>query len=160
GWRRVAAVVATAVVLVIPWTIRNDAVDGAEVVPISIQDAAAYGTFNADAAHDGKWPYKWRPRPADTRALFAGPPLTGAEVRGALRAKATAYIKAHPASVPKAFFWNGISRLYDIRRPARAIDSGPPEGRAKGLAAAGFVAYWLMVLFALVGLFRLPRRQS
>ena len=60
-------------VLIVPWTIRNHAVDGAEVVPISIQDAAGYGTFNADAASDRKWPYKWRPRPRSTAAIFSGP---------------------------------------------------------------------------------------
>ena len=98
------------------------------------------------------------PPPALDRRDLQRSALTDAQLRGQLRSATTDYVGDHPASVPKAFFWNGISRLWDLRRPARVIDSGPPEGRTKALATAGLVAYWLMLPFALVGLIRLRRR--
>ena len=66
GWRRgiplTLLAAALAVLVVAPWTIRN-AVVLHGFVPVSLQDAALYGTFNAQAAHDPVFPYAWRKEP-------------------------------------------------------------------------------------------------
>jgi hypothetical protein len=43
--------------------------------------------------------------------------------------------------VPKAFFWNGITRFWDIRRPARALNEVRFEGRSRVLTWVGLVMY-------------------
>ena len=123
-----------------PWTIRNlSAADG--FVPISIQDAAAYGTFNSTAANDPDNPYQWRPNRADAGDLqrarvqrLRGPP--------ALVGDAVDYAKAHPDSIPKAFFWNGLSRFGTCAGPRR-IDEIAPNGQSRGVAITGLVLYWV-----------------
>ena len=65
GWRRGhrldgARRVAVAALTVLPWTIRNYVVSDGALIPISVQDGAAYGTFNDEAANDPACPYAWR----------------------------------------------------------------------------------------------------
>src|SRR5205085_2085753 len=54
--------VGIAILVIAPWTIRN-AIVMHGFIPISMQDAAAYGTFNAQSAHDPTFPYAWRDDP-------------------------------------------------------------------------------------------------
>lgn len=164
GWRRgvglTAVAVFVAVLVVVPWTVRNAVVlDG--FVPISIQDAAAYGTFNEEAANDPIYPYAWRPTPAGViEQLEAEAPASEIEFRSLLQDRARDYIREHPASVPKAFFWNGLSRLWDIRRPARALIETDFDGRSKGVTAVGLGIYYLLLPLALIGLWRVRRRPG
>ena len=55
--------------------------------------------------------------------------LTDAEVHSKLINLGLDYIKDHPASLLEAFYWNGLSRLWDIRRPSNALAEVPFEGR-------------------------------
>jgi 4-amino-4-deoxy-L-arabinose transferase-like glycosyltransferase len=153
------AVAALATVLVIaPWTIRNAIViDG--FVPLSVQDAAISGTFNDTAANDPVYPYAWRPIPERDRDIAANP-RPEIELYHELRRRAREYISEHPESVPKAFFWNGLSRLWDIRRPERVLDDVPFEGRTRSVALAGLVVYWPLLLLAVAGLWRNRRRKE
>ncbi len=62
GWWRgvglTALGLAVAVLVVAPWTVRN-AIVMHGFVPISMQDAAIYGTFNAESASNPRYPYAW-----------------------------------------------------------------------------------------------------
>jgi 4-amino-4-deoxy-L-arabinose transferase-like glycosyltransferase len=163
GWKRgigltVAAVIA-AVLVVAPWTIRNAVVTDGGFVPLSVQDAAAYGTFNDESANDPIYPYAWRPYLKDQPAVFSGKPVNDAVFRSKLQSVANDYIKDHPESVPKAFFWNGLSRLWDVRRPGRAVDEVPFEGRDKAVTIAGLSMYYVLLPLALFGLWRMRRRR-
>lgn len=164
GWRRALAPVAIAVIGVAltlaPWTIRNAVVlDG--FLPISIQDAAAYGTFNDDAANDPLYPYAWRVYPQGVaEELAADPPTSELEFRSRLQQRARSYVLDHPESVPQAFFWNGISRLWDLRRPARALDEPAFDGRSAVVTAAGLGLYYVLLPLALLALWRLRRRRT
>jgi len=157
--RNFAIAVLAAVLLILPWTIRNlSAADG--FVPISIQDAAVYGTFNDTAANDPVHPYQWRPYIDPMPEVLEGPPVSDYVVRRELIGFAGDYISEHPESVPKAFFWNGLSRFWDIRRPQRAIDEIHPNGQSKGVAIPGLVLYWIALALALWGLWMFRGRRA
>jgi 4-amino-4-deoxy-L-arabinose transferase-like glycosyltransferase len=163
GWKRgigmTALAGAIAVLVIAPWTIRNYVVAD-DFIPISLQDIAAYGTFNDEAASDPVHPWAWRPILNEPPAVLAGPPVDDATLRDGLQEYAFDYIREHPTSVAKAFFWNGLVRTWDVRRPARSIDEAPFEGRSRTLAAIGLGMYWVMLGLTLVGLWRIRRRTS
>ncbi|MDQ3571651.1 MAG: glycosyltransferase family 39 protein [Actinomycetota bacterium] len=164
GWRRglglTAVAVAAAVLVVVPWTIRNYVVTDGGFIPISVQDAAAYGTFNEESASDPEDPYAWRARLQDMPAVLEGPPVDDATLRSEAMAVAVDYIKDHPDSVPKAIFWNGIIRLWDLRSPSKALDEAPFQGRVEGVTAVGLGMYYLVGALALLTLWRLRRRRD
>ena len=159
GTARIAVALGVMVLCVAPWTIRNHEVSG-RFIPISLQDMSAYGTFNSEAANDPVRPYAWRvsPRPLHHFLTVVAPHLRDAELRSRLQRFATDYIRAHPASVPEAFFWNGLVRTWDIRRPARILDEVRFEGRKRAVAIVGLAMYWALLALALYELFELRRR--
>ena len=163
GLRRTAfaGVIAVAVagVVIAPWMIRNADVTGTPM--LSVQDIALAGTFNPTSANDPVYPYAWRPLVARDVDLYdPDHPLSEADLRSELTSRAFAYIRDHPASVPKAFFWNGLSRLWDVRRPGRALAEVPFEGRVRGVAIAGLVSYYVLALLAVGGLWRIRRDRA
>jgi 4-amino-4-deoxy-L-arabinose transferase-like glycosyltransferase len=159
AFRGLAIAIVAALLLILPWTIRNlSAADG--FVPISIQDAAVYGTFNDEAANDPVRPYQWRPYLDPMPEVLEGPPVSDYIVRRELIGDAWDYISEHPDSVPKAFFWNGLSRFWDIRRPQHAIDEIHPNGQSKGAAIPGLVLYWIALALALWGLWMFRARRA
>lgn len=164
GWRRglglTALCAGMAALVVLPWTIRNTVVNDGDVIPISVQDAAAYGTFNEDAANDPVYPYAWRPLISEMPAVFEGPPVSDAAVRSGAQEAAFDYIGEHPFSLVEAFYWNGLSRLWDVRRPARAIDEVAFEGRSEAVTAAGLAMYYVALPLALFGLWRHRHRRE
>ena len=144
--------VALAALVISPWTIRNAVVADA-FVPISVQDAAIYGTFNEHSAADPKLPWAWRAiTPFTLRMLEERPRPGEVELRRRLYDRALDYIGEHPDSVPKAFFWNGITRLWDVRRPSYVLEETKFDGRSRKLATAGLAMYWILLPLALVGL--------
>jgi 4-amino-4-deoxy-L-arabinose transferase-like glycosyltransferase len=150
----------TAVLVVAPWTIRN-AVVLHGFLPVAVDDAALYGTFNAQAAHDPVWPYAWRPDPPSVQRIFdPHHPLGDIELHTQLMDSATAYIATHPESVPEAFFWNGLSRLWDIRHRARSLAEVPFEGRSRLVTNIGLDIYDVLLPLALIGLWRARRRRA
>jgi len=164
GWRRglgmTALALACAALVVAPWTIRN-AVELDGFVPISIQDAAAYGTFNEEAANDPEFPYAWRALPVGLSAELERNPINSeVELRSRLQDRAREYVVDHPTSIPKAFFWNGLSRFWDVRRPARALSETDFDGRSRAVTTVGLGAYYLLLPLALLGLWRLRHRRT
>jgi 4-amino-4-deoxy-L-arabinose transferase-like glycosyltransferase len=151
--------VATAALLIAPWTIRNY-IEFDAFLPLSVQDGAIAGTFNAESANDPKWPYAWRPLPRSLRDIFADEnAVDDAELARRLRSRGLEYIEDHPSSIIEAFYWNGLSRFWDVRRPARAVDEVPFEGRSKRVTQVGLVMYYVLLPLALFGLWRLRRRR-
>jgi 4-amino-4-deoxy-L-arabinose transferase-like glycosyltransferase len=164
GWRRggllTALAVAVAALTVLPWTIRNYAVTDGALIPVSVQDGAAYGTFNDESANDPTYPYAWRFALRDPPAVLEGSPVDDGELRSELQQAAWDYIGEHPLSVLEAFYWNGLTRFWDVRRPAHAVAEAEPEGRSETLAAVGIALYYLLLVGALAGLWRLRRRRT
>ena len=164
GWGRglglAALCAAAAALVVLPWTVRNTVLNDGDVIPISVQDAAAYGTFNDDAAGDPVYPYAWRPLISEMPAVFEGPPVSDAAVRSGAQQAALDYIGEHPFSLAEAFYWNGLSRLWDVRRPARALDEVPFEGRSEAVTGAGLAMYYALLALALFALWRQRHRRE
>lgn len=162
GARQTAITVGVAVLVVAPWSIRNATLDG-PWVPISVQSAALYGTFNDDAASDGALPWKWRPVPKRDVELFKpANRITDGELYRELNARSFDYIEDHPSSVLKAFVRNGVQRLWDLRPPGQALDDTKYEGRTRSVTAVGLAMYYPLLLLALLGLRRLtwPQRLT
>lgn len=164
GVRRGAALSAVTVftlcLLVAPWTLRNHRVSG-DFVPISVQDAALYGVFNDDAARDPVNPWAWRYRTTRDRDVVAARRrLSEARLRRILRARAFDYIEAHPESVAKAFFWNGLSRLWDVRRPSHILREAAATGRLRRPTQIALVAHYLLLPLAVAGLWLARRRRG
>jgi 4-amino-4-deoxy-L-arabinose transferase-like glycosyltransferase len=148
-----------AVATVAPWTIRN-AIVMHGFLPISMQDAAAYGTFNAQAADDPIFPYAWRAGPLDSLPyLNPAHPYSDIALHAKLLHLAETYIGNHPFSVVEAFFWNGLSRLWDVRRRSRTLIEVNYEGRDRTVTEIGLYMYYLLLPLALVGLWRARRRR-
>ncbi len=165
GFKRGAAYAVVSMVVaglvVLPWTIRNVLTEGGGFVPISWQDAGGlFGTFNEEAANDPVYPYGWRPFLRDQETVLDGPPVSDYEVREELQAEAFDYIRDHPFSVAEAFYWNGLTRLWDVRRPSRAMDDAPFEGRSDAVTAVGLGMYYLALPLAIFALWRMRRRRS
>lgn len=164
GWARAATLTAltlgVAVVLVAPWTIRNAVVEHG-FVPISLEDAAAYGTFNPVSANDPVFPYAWRPIDASTGFLFDPRHRLGdVAFRDRLDRYAIHYIEHHPASVPSAFFWNGLSRLWDISHISHSLAQVHAEGRSRPVTLVGLYCYYALLVLTLVALWRWRRRRE
>jgi 4-amino-4-deoxy-L-arabinose transferase-like glycosyltransferase len=164
GWRRgallTAASVGVAALVILPWTIRNFVVTD-EFVPLSAQDAALHGTFNDLSANHPTAPYAWQPSTPEVEALLRkNPEISDAEYRSELIDLGTEYIGDHPLSVVEAFYWNGLTRFWDVRRPGNALDEVPFEGRSKAVTTIGLVMYYVLLPLAIVGLWRHRRRSS
>jgi hypothetical protein len=150
GTLRLVGTLAVAALVVAPWSIRNATLDG-PWVPISVQSAAGYGVFNDDSANDQDLPWAWRPLPSRDVELFKTPRTDG-DLYDELNSRTRDYIKDHPSSVPKAFFYNGISRLWDLRPPGQALDETKFEGRTRAVTGVGLVMYWVLAALAIAGL--------
>ena len=160
--RTTSIAVGCMLLVIAPWTIRNAIVFDA-FIPISLQDAAVAGTFNDESANDPNVPYGWRPAPErDVEVL--DPPSWEAtpsepEIREELISRAREYISDNPDAVPKAIFWNGITRFWDIRRPSNVLADAPFEGRRRSVASVGLAMYYILAPLALYGLWRIRHRH-
>ena len=160
GIAHTALATVVAILVVAPWTVRN-AIVMHGFVPISLQDGALYGTFNAQAAADPIFPYAWRREPPDVVDLFdPRHPLPDVTLRSRLIARGEDYVRAHPASLVKAFFWNGITRLWDLRGRSRSLFEVPFEGRSRLVSNLGLDAYIVLLVLALIGLWRARARRA
>ena len=165
GWRRglsltVLATVA-AVIVVAPWTIRNALTDDVGFIPLSVQDAAIYGTFNSEAASDPANPWAWRPLLRNPPAVLERKtPVSDSELRSDLTDFGTEYIRNHPSSLLKAFYWNGVRRFWDLQTPGDALDQVPVFGGSKPVSAVGLGMYYVLLPLALAGLWLARRRRG
>jgi len=150
---------AVALLVIAPWTIRNHVVDDGAVVLISIQDAAAYGTFNDEAANDEKLPWAWRPAPKRDLDVFREP-KSDTQLREELIDRARDYIADHPTSVFKAAYWNGLRRTWDLRSSEEGIAEGLNQGRSKAFTRVARPIYAVMLALALYGLWVIRRRPE
>jgi 4-amino-4-deoxy-L-arabinose transferase-like glycosyltransferase len=156
------ALVAVAVLVVSPWTIRN-ARTLHQFVPVSTQLGSALGgTYNDDARSDKRHPASWRSlrRVASYQDLVGDLAHTNEAVLDKqLRHRAERYALDHPGYVATVAFWTTVRALeLDglgwARHTARTVSI---DGR---WANRGVYCFWLFALFAIAGAFTRLARQA
>jgi hypothetical protein len=159
GWVAAGCFAATAALVVVPWTIRNEVVMRA-FVPVSTETGGTLlGTYNPAAWHDPGCPGCWillSRTPAEMGLAHRLLALPEVARDSASRALAERFALRHPGYVLQVA-WDNSLRLLDlggerrIRSTARSIDVPP------GAAIAGAWELWLVIgLAAAGGLRRAP----
>ena len=160
GLARSALALGVCVLVIAPWTVRNYA-EFDSFLPLSVQDAGIYGVFNDDAANDDEYPWAWRAQTTRDQDLFdRRNPLPDDELRAELRDRALEYIEDNPSSLPKAIFWNGLSRFWDIRTPDSALNEVKFQGRSRSLTWVGLFIWWALLGLGLAGLWFARHRRA
>jgi 4-amino-4-deoxy-L-arabinose transferase-like glycosyltransferase len=157
-WRALAPpalVVAVALLVVAPWTVRN-AVVLHGFVPVSTQlGTALAGTYNHAARADHRNPASWRSlrRVRDYQYLTSPAhwrQIPEATMERRLRAAALGFARHDPGYVAEVVFWN-TARALDLagmrwsRHTASTVSAGP------GWAEAGVLVFWLTGALAIAG---------
>jgi 4-amino-4-deoxy-L-arabinose transferase-like glycosyltransferase len=156
-----AVLVAVALAVVAPWTIRN-AVELHAFVPVTTQLGwALAGTYNDDARDDHVNPGSWRSlrRVSEYKPLVANfPAVPEIVMERRLSRAGREFIGRHPTYVATVGYWN-TRRLFDLaswrwsRHTASTISVGP------GWADAGVVSFWIFAALALAGATRRAARR-
>ena len=148
-----AALVAVAVAVVLPWTLRNAVVLDA-FVPVSTQlGSAMAGTYNDEARRDGDNPWSWRS--IDRVAAYADlaarvSKIPEVELEQEVRRRALAFIRERPVSVAEVGFWNTI-RMLELAGLQRARETSATISIGPGWAVAGVLCFWLFALLSVAG---------
>jgi 4-amino-4-deoxy-L-arabinose transferase-like glycosyltransferase len=148
-----AALLAAAVITVVPWTIRN-AVELHSFVPVSTQlGSAMAGTYNDAARHDRRNPASWRSLRwvPDYATLFARVRETPeATLERRLRKAALRYVRAHPGYVAEVAWWN-TRRTLELAGRDRSRATAATININHRWADRGILCFWAFALLALAG---------
>jgi 4-amino-4-deoxy-L-arabinose transferase-like glycosyltransferase len=155
SWRAMigpATLVACAVLVVAPWTVRN-ASELHAFVPVTDQTGVAIGGQYNDVAkaNDWSWVGPWQV-PAFA-PIYAGNRLDEVEISRRLTDGGIDYVRDHPGAVPSAAFHNTL-RLFSLKDPVTfERTSAQFVGEPQGLAQAGVYSFWVVAVLALIGAF-------
>lgn len=160
-----AVLLATAALVVAPWTVRN-AVQFERFVPLTTSvGITASGVYNP-ASYDSGTHGAWRdPRIVPGLApLFRAPGLDEAEVDEALRREARDFAWRHPGYVAEAFGWN-LGRMFELTggsvvdRDGNAVDD---RGIGSATSTSERIGIAIVALLGLVGTLALifSRREN
>jgi 4-amino-4-deoxy-L-arabinose transferase-like glycosyltransferase len=153
------ALVAATVVLLVPWTVRNENVFG-RLVPVTTEVGyAVAGTYNplAQGRHD--YPALWIPPLVDMVPYFHQRPGADEEqVSSRMLSDGTSYISRHPASLLRTAYWTFL-RLFNFEGPGFERYAAPFEAYPPGLAELSVYAFWLVLALSIGGAFTLAARR-
>lgn len=164
GARGAALLVATAVLAILPWTIRN-AVELHRFIPVSDETGITLvGTYNRDSAALSTIPYKWRffwDIPSDAHLVKTARRYTEPQLDSRLRSQALHYVVDHPVA-PLSAGWHNLVRILELEGGSAWRASAEAVGLHPDVAHTGVIAFWLMAALALAGAFtararRIPR---
>jgi hypothetical protein len=147
---------------IVPWTIRN-AIEVHHFIPVSDETGITLvGTYNPNSAAFPSVPYKWRffwLIPEDHHLMETAGDYTEPALSAKLESQALHYIGDHPFAPLSAAFHNTL-RMFELegsfawRASANALDI--PTWKAH----VGVVAFWVLCLFALAGIFTRAARAA
>jgi hypothetical protein len=83
--------------------------------------------------------------------------LSDGEFRAELQERTRDYIADHPSSLPKAYWHNGVVRLWDFVPPGDIREGARFGGLTPGVTVVGLAIYWITLPFAAAGLWVLWR---
>jgi uncharacterized membrane protein YjgN (DUF898 family) len=168
---RVVVALGVAVVLLVPWTIRN-AVKFHAFVPVSNNAATLVDGANCDVTYGGTQLGLWRETFSSGntqralpqgQACFEGFPIRDPHFDEAkasskdLRAGAS-YALHHAGSLPKVAVVR-VLRAWGVYSPGQQVSFESLEGRPRAWQMRGTVMYWFLAPLAIVGAFLLRRRK-
>jgi hypothetical protein len=169
---RVAIAIGIAILLVVPWTIRN-ALQLDAFVPVSNNAATLVDGANCDLTYRGEQLGLWRTTfstgpsllriEPQAHACFEGfdirdPKFDEADAaREDLRAGAN-YARHHLGSVPKVAVVR-VLRTWGLYSPDQQVSFESLEGRPRSWQMRGTVMYWVMAPLAVAGGLLLARRK-
>lgn len=164
--------VAVAVVVVVPWTIRN-AVRLHAFVPISNNIGTAVDGANCDLTYSGSQIGLWREtfsqfgnsarRRPQAQACFEGFDIgrrgfEEADVASKHRSDGIRYARDHLSRAPLVVGVREL-RTWGLYAPRQQIDFESLEGRPQRWQGVGTVMYWVLLPLAVVGVVLLVRRR-
>jgi 4-amino-4-deoxy-L-arabinose transferase-like glycosyltransferase len=150
--RRVAAALGAAAVLVGPWVVAN-LVRFDNPSTLSTQLGTTLLHANCDAVYYGPQIGWWNYACAASLPL---PPGDASVSDAFYRRHAIDYVKAHEGRVPVVVAAR-VGRTFGLFDPLQQVDLDRVEGRPKGVAVAGMLAYYVTAAAAVVGYRRLRR---
>jgi 4-amino-4-deoxy-L-arabinose transferase-like glycosyltransferase len=114
-WRSLrdpALAILAALLVCVPWTVRNLHVFGQPVAISTESGYALAGTYNALAQADSRYPALWFPPVLDQAAILrTDPGLNEAQISDRLTSRALHYIRVHPISLPRTVLWSTLRML-------------------------------------------------
>jgi 4-amino-4-deoxy-L-arabinose transferase-like glycosyltransferase len=149
---------AATLLMLVPWTIRNQHVLHA-FVPLTTESGYALaGTYQAAAQNSSANPAFWLPpRAAVARVLERAPGDNEAQISSALNTVAFDYVKAHPASLLKTAGWSTL-RLFNLVGAGFERRLALYESFPRGLTEASVYSFWVLALLAIGGAFTAAAR--
>jgi 4-amino-4-deoxy-L-arabinose transferase-like glycosyltransferase len=152
AWRSLRApiaVVAAAVITLVPWTVRNANVFHT-FVPITTESGYLLaGVYDRSTAHETRYPALWEPPFAgEARVLARHADLNEAQISSRLNTVAIDYLDAHPAYVLKVLYWNTL-RLLDLTGAGVERWAASFEGYPPGLVDVSVYTFWALGLLVL-----------
>jgi 4-amino-4-deoxy-L-arabinose transferase-like glycosyltransferase len=146
------AVLVAAVVVVLPWTIRNYE-DFHSLVPVTTE--AGYGlagTYNTVAQDSKHYPGAWLPPlPQMRQAFIVHPDANEVVISSTLTHEATHYIREHPMSLITTFYWNTL-RLLNLTGAGVEHAFAGAEGYAPFLVSPSVYALWALLAVCVLAL--------
>jgi 4-amino-4-deoxy-L-arabinose transferase-like glycosyltransferase len=139
------AVLVAAIVVLLPWTIRNYE-DFHSLVPVTTE--AGYGlagTYNTVAQDSKHYPGAWLPPLPQMRQAFSvHPDANEVVISNTLTHEATHYIREHPTSLITTFYWNTL-RLLNLTGTGVEHAFAGAEGYATFLVTPSVYALWVLL---------------
>jgi 4-amino-4-deoxy-L-arabinose transferase-like glycosyltransferase len=156
------ALVAIALLTLVPWTIRN-ARELHAFVPISTQFGSALaGTYNDSARGDTQNPAAWQGirHVPDYAHLFNRVGETNeAVLERELRSASLRYIREHPTYVAKVAWWN-TRRMLDLASLRRSRATAATITINHFWADRGILCFWIFAALAIAGAFTAMARRA
>ena len=149
-------------VLLVPWTVRNES-QLHRFVPITDEGGITLvGTYNPASAADRQVPYKWRiffAIPGERRRLGNTGRLSEPGLGDRLQSQALDYIGAHPLAPVEVFFHNSL-RLLELEGSFAWQASAAAQDLPRSTARVGVISFWVLCLLAIAGAFTPLARRA
>jgi 4-amino-4-deoxy-L-arabinose transferase-like glycosyltransferase len=159
GWRPRLALLAAAVVVIAPWSIRSSTqLDG--FVPLTTQPGFVFaGTYNDESRTDEHHPAAWRIPDMEPYIGLRRPGLDEAELERKYRAEAFGYAREHPTYPFVVMAW-ATARMLNVADFERHVASSHQAGVGRRYAHLNRYALWAVGLLALAGAFTAAARAA
>lgn len=158
----VALLAATVALTIAPWTIRN-AIELHHFIPVSDETGITLvGTYNPDSAAFKPVPYKWRffwKIGEDSALRHHVGRYSEAALGSKLESQALHYIGAHPLAPLRVAYHNTL-RMFELEGTYAWHASADAIGLHVRDAGVGVIAFWLLCVAALLGIFTRTARAA